>query len=294
MIIVNLKGGLGNQMFQYAAGRRLAETTNQPLKLDRAFIDYGQKNAKVTVRQYELSVFNCLESFARPEEVKQMRNLTNQVLQKFFGNGLFNPYVKEKYFHFDSSILLLKGDCYLDGHWMSEKYFLDIENIIRKEFVFKNGLLPACEDLRSKILATNSVCIQVRRGDYVSRPEVAKVHNTTSYDYFYSAISLVRSRIQNPFFFIFSDDIQWCHEHFYTLKNVCFVEKELAQKGASTSDYLQLMTLCKYFIISNSTFAWWGAWLSSFEQKLVIAPKNWFNSTKLITKDIYPASWLKI
>lgn len=294
MIIVNLKGGLGNQMFQYAAGRRLAEACGTELKLDRTFLSKGQYKANVTLRNYELSIFNVEENFATHAEVRRFKNLKNVLMNKFFPGFIGNKYVKEKFFHFDPRIMSLGNNRYLDGHWMSEKYFADIQPVIKQDFSFRNKVINDAKNLHAKIVRTNSVCLQVRRGDYIKNPEIARVHLTTSLDYFSRAIATIKDQISSPVFFVFSDDIEWCYEHLNTLDNMHFVEKELRNKGTTNSDYLQLMIACKHFIISNSTFGWWGAWLSENKTKIVIAPKKWFNISSAVTTDIYPYSWFKI
>lgn len=291
MIIVNLKGGLGNQMFQYAMGRALASSTNQVLKLDLGFLN-NQTNA--TIRDYELSILNVREEFASHQDTKKYKNLWTKILHKFFPAYRSNPYVKEKYFDFDPAIASLAGGRYVDGHWMSEKYFSSIEATIRFEFTFRKNILAEGKFLHDQILNSNSVCVQVRRGDYVNNPTVSKRHQTTSLAYFEQGISFMKAKVPNPVFFVFSDDIKWCEENFKGVGNIHFVEKELAGKGAGNSDYLQLMIACKHFVISNSTFAWWAAWLCTNPGKIVVAPMNWFNDQKIETKDIYPQGWIKI
>lgn len=294
MIFIDLKGGLGNQMFQYAMGKELAYLSKETMKLDLGFLSTVKNQSNLTVRNYELSIFNIQEDFATDAEVKKYKNLRTRILNRFFPNYRANPYVKEKYFNFDPSISSLRGDHYFDGHWMSEKYFSHVKSEIRSEFTFKRKILDEGKSIHSEILNSNSVCIHVRRGDYVHNPTIAKLHQTTSLNYFEHGISLVKSRVKDPVFFIFSDDINWCVKHLNGLENVHFIERELAGKGADNSDYLQLMVACKYFVISNSTFSWWAAWLSTHPDKIVVAPQNWFNDKKIVTKDIYPANWIRI
>lgn len=294
MVIVNLKGGLGNQMFQYAMGRRYAHLSNQVMKLDLGFLRNINHQSNVTIRDYELSAFNIQEDFANEYEIKKYKNTATQILNKLFPHFRTNPYVKEKYFHFDPSILSLMGGRYFDGHWMSEKYFSDIEPIIRAEFTFKTKMIDKAKFLHTQILNSNSICVQVRRGDYVTNPDVAKIHQTTSLDYFERGVTQIKSILENPVFFVFSDDSKWCEENMKWLENAHFIERELEGEGARNSDYLQLMTACKHFVISNSTFAWWAAWLSVSPGKLVVAPMNWFNKREIITRDIYPSNWIKI
>lgn len=294
MIIVSLRGGLGNQMFQYAMGRRLAYMNNQVMKLDLEFLNNVRDQSNVTARKYELSILNVKEDFATGHEIRKYKNVTTKVLNKIFPAYRANPFVNEKFFYFDPSIVSLTGDRYFYGHWMSEKYFIEIESVIRSEFTFRKEILDKGKTLHARILNTNSVCIQVRRGDYITNPEIAKIHQTTSLRYFEQGAALIKSKVENPVFFVFSDDSNWCEENLKGLENVHFVEKELASHGAGNSDYLQLMIACKHFVISNSTFAWWAAWLSTSLGKIVVAPMNWFNDQKIITKDIYPSKWIKI
>jgi hypothetical protein len=293
MIIINLKGGLGNQMFQYAVGRNLAVIHGTELKLDTSFL-LKRNNEAITYRDYELSIFNIAENFASSDEIGEVKNFWNKALLKIIPSYKNNPYVKEKHFHFDPHVLKRKDNCYLDGHWISERYFEGIKSIIRNEFSFKLDVIESARDLKFKIQNSNAICIQIRRGDYVTNADVSKVHGVTSLTYFSKAIDLIKTNVENPVFFIFSDDIDWCIENFKDLKSAYFVEKILAGASVSNSDYLQLMKECKYFIISNSTFGWWGAWLGDYRNKIVIAPKAWLNVDSIITKDVYPSEWIKI
>ncbi len=292
MIITNLKGGLGNQMFQYAAARRLAEINDSSLKLDLSFINHFQFKPGITPRNYDLHIFNINEDFAKAPEVARFKNLRWKILRKFWPRYSQNPYINETDQRFQSELLGLSDNKYLDGHWMSEKYFKDIEFIIRQEFTFKRKILDEGQPLLNRITQSNSVCIQIRRGDYVANAQIAKIHQTTTLSYFYAAIEQIRLKILNPVFFVFSDDPNWCKLNLNQLENCHFVEMEFSNGGVG--DYFQLMVHCKYFIISNSTFGWWGAWLSRFEQKIVIAPKCWFKDETIFAGDICPNSWIKI
>jgi Glycosyl transferase family 11 len=294
MIIVSLKGGLGNQMFQYAAGRRLADATEQELKLDLSFFEKSKNLRHVTHRGYELSALKIIEKLANENEINQLKSVKNRILAQVFPKWSGNPYAKERHFHFDPMILTLKGQRYMEGNWMSEKYFGDISAIIREEFAFKSEVIERGKNLQTLILDSDSVCIQVRRGDYVSNPHVARLHQTTSLSYFEQGVALLKRKVSRPFFFVFSDDTAWCKEHFNDLGEVHFVEGDLAGHGAQNSDYMQLMMCCKHFIISNSTFGWWGAWLGNFDKKVVISPQKWFNDERISTNDICPSTWMKI
>lgn len=291
MIIVNLKGGLGNQMFQYATGKRLAVSIGATLKLDTTFLNKKVSEC-VTYRNFELTNFHVTEDIATTVEIREVKNLKNKLIRKLFPGFSGNPYVTEKHFHFDPQILQLQGSRYLEGHWVSEKYFEDITDTLREIFIPRstNQLVQKFAD---RIQNTNSIAIQIRRGDYVTNAGITKVHGVLPLDYFYNGIKQIQEQIENPTFFIFSDDIQWCRENL-KLSSAVYVEEELSPVHARSSDYLYLMSLCSHFIISNSTFGWWGAWLATKQNKIVIAPQHWFASSDKNTKDIYPSSWIKI
>ena len=293
MIIAGLKGGLGNQMFQYAAGKCLASNLGVALKLDNTFLIQDQFKKNVTHRKFELAAFNITESLATREEIRSMKNLKNSILRKLFPESGSNPYVVEKHFHFDPRILKLGNNTYLDGHWMSEKYFIDIEQDIRNSFCLKKIAEPI-QTYSQFIRESNAVCIQVRRGDYVLNPDVTKVHGVTPLTYFNKSANMIYEMIQNPVFFIFSDDSTWCKNNLNLPGKAHYVEDELKNSSATSVDFMFLMSICKHFIISNSTFGWWGAWLSSNKSKIVMAPEKWYSVSHIDTSDIYPPSWTKI
>jgi hypothetical protein len=292
MVIARLKGGLGNQMFQYAAARRLAVVTRQPLKLDLEFLEQGQLKENVTLRSYDLSIFNIEENFITPEERNQSFNFGTRLKSKLFGALYNGVYIKEKQEQFDESILYLKGSRYLDGHWMSELYFNDVEDIIRKDFSFKKELSQSAKSLSNDIQAANSVCVHVRRGDYVYHPKVKNVYKVLNLKYFINAVSIIKEKMENPVFFVFSDDIEWCYKNLTFLGSPVFVEREI--QNSEKGDFFHLMTTCKSFIISNSTYSWWAAWLGSNQAKIVVAPESWLIDSRKVRNDLYPKEWIRL
>ena len=291
MIIVKLKGGIGNQMFQYAAGRRLTYVLGTELKLDiSVFENYN-------LRKYELGSFNILEDFASPREVKTLTSQKNGVLAGLVRCLLRRPkdlapsHIRESYFHFDSEILNLPNNVYLDGYWQNEKYFNNIEDVIRKEFAITVPQTSENQKIAELISSHESVSLHVRRGDYVSDLQTSKVHGTCGLDYYARAIAEIYSRVDSPHFFVFSDDMEWSKANLDISHPVVFVD----HNNALTSyEDLRLMSLCKHHIIANSSFSWWGAWLNQNSCKIVLAPKKWFNSVDYNTKDLIPDGWLKI
>jgi len=309
MIIVKLIGGLGNQMFQYAAGRSLAHYLNTEFKLDiSAFEHYPD-------RFYALGNFRIQENFASPKDIyylsgrpkttsQKLLHRTNGVLTSFFSkfgieafrfkqrNSTHQPHLFiEPHFHFDQNFLNLQDNVYLDGYWQSERYFKDIEEIISKEFTVKEPLAGKNLELGNKIHSCESVSLHIRRGDYVSDPKMAKIHGVSPLEYYYTAIQNLTDHLTDPHFFIFSDDPKWVDNNLHIPHPFTLVYHNGPE---AAHEDLRLMSFCKNHIIANSSFSWWGAWLSPNSDKIVITPKRWFNSDGYKTKDLIPDGWIRI
>ncbi|MBI2120788.1 MAG: alpha-1,2-fucosyltransferase [Parcubacteria group bacterium] len=291
MIIVKLIGGLGNQLFQYALGRHLAEIHHTELKLDiTGFEEYK-------LHAYSLSHFNIVENFATKEEVARFKKLKRKPGRKWY---IFNKliaerkYIQQRQFHFDPRILRTGNNVYLDGDWQTEKYFKDIADILRKEIVVKTPLSGKDKEVADKILATNSVMMHIRRGDYVSDPVSNDYFGTQGLNYYKKAIGLILEKVSNPHVFVFSDDHAWVKENIKLGVPTTYVDHNGADKNYED---LRLMSLCKHHIIANSTFSWWGAWLSQNPNKIVIGPTRWFNNPKKKTtssEDVLAEGWVRI
>lgn len=292
VIIVKLMGGLGNQMFQYAAGRSLALRNNSELKLDISFLqDTRNKPKDYVFRDYDLDIFRLPVSIANSEEVirltkRSLNNNVDRVLNKILGTK--SSYFKQPHFHFVESFFTKTPPLYLDGYWQSEKFFKPIEPSIRQDFIFHSAIPENSGSLAQEIQQSNSVCVNVRRGDFV----VNKLHGTLDIDYYKKADDLLRSKVDHPAYYVFSDDIEWCSQHLQFYSPVKFISH--AHAGRKFSLYLQLMSLCKHFIIPNSTFGWWAAWLNNSPEKIVIAPEKWFGTGHEDTRDLVPENWHRI
>lgn len=290
MIITRLFGGLGNQMFQYAIGRALAEKNKADLKMDLS----GYENQiGVTPRQYELSIFKIKEDFSNYKENKnikgkEFKGLFKKVLNKLHIKLGGSGYIIEKHYNFDKDVLNLGDNVYLEGYWQTEKYFLDIANIIRSEFSLKDEFDHLNQEMLDKIDGYNSVSVHIRRGDYISNQNANSYHGICSLDYYRKAISLIASKSSNPVFFVFSDDLEWCKENLKIEWPIIFVD------GNKNYEDLMMMSQCKHNIIANSSFSWWGAWLNANSDKIVVAPQQWVADKSVNTIDIIPESWLKI
>ncbi len=295
MIIVKLLGGLGNQMFQYASARGIACHKNTTLKLDISCFKDFDGAAK---RKYELSCFNIVEEFAAPGEITRLKGrISGGLCGKLskIANKLKpcskRSYVKERHFHFDPGMFNIAEDAYLEGYWQSEKYFKHIEGVLRREFTIKYKTDGKNRDMAALISSVPSVSIHIRRGDYITDAKTNAVHGTCGLDYYHRAVDIVAKNIGNPHFFIFSDDPAWVKDNFTLKHPVTYVTQNLGRK-----DYedLRLMSCCCHQIIANSSFSWWGAWLNGNQDKMVIAPKKWFNNPGLNTKDLVPGTWKRI
>lgn len=289
MIIVKLMGGLGNQMFQYALGRAMAIKHNTTLRLDLSFLHDRTPRKNFIFRDFDLDVFDLHAEFATPDDLRPFFFKPKNTTQHYFIRlaHLFNPYCyyREQYFYFDPDVFSLPANTYLDGYWQSPKYFQHVSDIIRKDFSFRHRIQPD-NDLLNQILDSDSVCINVRRGDFLN----TKLHGVCDMKYFKPAIQWMCEKLDNPLFFVFSDDQEWCREKFKLPFNYTIVGEEHA--GWKFSTKLQLMASCKHFIIANSSFAWWAAWLNGKRDKLVIVPRNWFTNPDIITNDLIPENWI--
>jgi len=290
MIIVTLKGGLGNQLFQYAVGRHLAELHKSVLKLDISMFE------SYDLHTYSIWPFNIREVIASPGEVLALTNrrigIVERTAARLFRRSpaLAKTHIQEKYFHFDPEILNSPDGIYLDGYWQSEKYFIDIADILRQEFTVKTLPSGKNKEMIEQIDSCESICLHIRRGSYLM-PAHNPVHGICSLDYYFKGIESIAKVVKNPHYFVFSDEPQWARDNLKIPYPTTYVDHNEADK-----DYeeLRLLSQCKHNIIANSTFSWWGAWLNQNSNKIVIAPKKWFKTNVYNTKDIIPEGWWQV
>jgi hypothetical protein len=295
MIIVNLKGGMGNQMFQYAIARSLAEKNKTEFRMDLTYLLENQpKNSEHVFRNYDLDIFNIEEKIATKKELKSFFGDTfmRKILNKIPSGNTEGVIVQEKKFRFDPEIMKLSGNVYLDGYWQSPEYFSDVEDLIRNEFTFKNEFDAKNSELAEEISSVNAVCLNVRRADFISIGHANKFHGVMGVDYFEKAIGYIASKFSDFIIYIFSDDIDWCRDNIKRKYPTKLIGHEYA--GDKFQYYLHHMSLCKHFIIPNSTFAWWAAWLNNNSEKIVVAPKRWFADKSIDTSDLIPENWIRI
>jgi hypothetical protein len=198
-------------------------------------------------------------------------------------------YVKERNNYFNSEILSEQSNIILDGYWQSEEYFKDIRDIILDDLTLLSSPDKENKKMLKRINISNSVCLHVRRDDYVSNPLLQKFHGNLTQDYYKKAIGSICDRISDPEFFIFSDEPEWCKRNISTNRPHTYVDINGPDKAPED---LRLMSACKHFIIANSSFSWWAAWLAEKDGTIIIAPKRWYREKD--EGDIVPKRWLRI
>jgi len=285
MIISHIIGGLGNQMFQYAAGRTLAHLNKTFIKLDVSSFEENE------LRNFDLLCFNAKIGFATKEEISNLLPAHNfEKAFQYFSPLKKRSYYREKEFCFDEKVLGLGKNVYLKGYFQSEKYFLPAKDIIKADFTFKNEVIKNLKELSTSFKNANAVAVHIRRGDFDKDLITSGYHGTLSPDHYNSAIELIKAKIPSPTFYFFSDDINWVKENL-PLPGAQFVSGNITKNHFED---LYLMSQCKHNIIANSSFSWWGAWLNDNPDKMVIAPKKWFNKGPKDTQDLIPEGWLKV
>ncbi len=294
-------GGLGNQMFEYAAGLSLATRRNTVLKLDVSFFHEGN----VDGRSYALDCLNVPAQFATADEVWRLngklgrkQELGKRILlalgQRRFADltAVTGCAHYQKQWTYYSEFHELPDNSWLHGNYQSAKFFAPVADILRHQFTFRYPPTPAVEAMAAKIKSGPSVGVHFRRGDYVSNAHFAETIGTVSCDYYVEAMKVLQSRTgTGATYYLFSDEPTFAENELVT--NVASVSVNCC--GASNHyDAMRLMSMCDHNIIANSTFSWWAAWLNLNPEKVVVAPQRWFADNHHPTDDLFPAGWVVI
>ena len=293
MIIAQITGGLGNQMFQFATAKALSLHLNADLKLDLESFKQEIVPELEVPRKFELTAFQNFEfKEASLDEIYSFNsmNIISKRIQKLIPGYKRTIYNEPKYV-FDKNFFKANIPIYLKGHWQSEKYFKRFGKEIKEIFELKDLLIEEVKELGKEISKQNSVSIHIRRGDYLRLPIILDWHGVLEKEYYFKAIEIVRSQIVNPQIFYFSDDINWVNNELMPTYPGTIISENISK--THYHDFY-LMQLCKNQIVANSSFSWWAAWLNSNPQKIVIAPKKWFNNAPYETKDLIPEDWIRI
>lgn len=295
MIVVRLAGGLGNQMFQYAAGLALAEQNGDRLAIDASAFQAGQGRGE-TLRSLGVTDF-CLTAPILPaDEAARWRNPLG--IFSRLGRQVSRRLLRRYFVDWHPSVMRLRGDTYLEGYFQSERYFAAIQARIRQEFTLRPELVQATVALRDKIeaMGPSSVAMHVRRGDYVSNGKTARSYNVCGPDYFRRAIERVRQQVPGARLVLFSDDVDWTLQNVPEAADALVIAREAAatQSALRPSQELSLLAACRHAIISNSTFGWWGAYLNPIRDRLVIVPDHWTNDARPRHPNIVPVGWTAV
>jgi hypothetical protein len=268
-IIARIKGGLGNQLFCYAAARRLALVNDAELVIDDVS---GFVRDRLYERQYALDNFSIPARKATPaERLEPFERYRRGFIKCLSRRRPFTQraYLEQEGIDFDDRILAMKvkGTLYLEGYWQSELYFKDVEQIIRDDL----WITPPT-DLRNQLMAEEicncvAVALHIRLFD---RPDSSALHNV-SIDYYQRAIAMMEDKLESPRYFLFSDDVEVARTYLYLPEDrVTFVSHNRGDENAYVD--MWLMGQCQHFITANSTFSWWGAWLGNGKNKIVVSP----------------------
>jgi hypothetical protein len=274
MIIIKLKGGLGNQLFQYATAKALALKHKTKLYIDHSSFE------TYTLHDYGLHHFNIKDKIYQPEP-KWLAKIEKKLkLKKKYNEDdhgfRYNEDLKQQNAY----------KLFLDGYFQCEDYFIDYRKEILEALKITSPLKPITLKTLEDIQSCNSVALHVRRGDYL----LHDVHNTDKKEYYNKAMKYVESKVSHPTYFMFSDDINWVKENFSSEHKMVFVDFNDAD---TNYEDIKLMSNCKHNIIANSSFSWWSAWLNNNPDKIVTAPKHWFNGDMYDFTDLVPKNWIK-
>lgn len=292
-VVARIVGGLGNQMFQYAAGRALALRLGIPLLVDTSAYSayrlhrYGLDSLNVDARA---APWHCRLGGKALDLLHHLRLSPQRYLQLVGVQRLAEP--PDLAFAPELLTAIPAGPVYVDGYWQNQRYFMDHEAQIRHEFTLRPPLMEEYARIKNQLRSEcPCVSLHIRRGDYVSDIRTTATHGVMAEDYYHAAIARMREHIGPDFrIAVFSDDIQWART------NLCFGYETLFVEGDTRAPHIDLflMASCHHHIIANSSFSWWGAWLNPDLYKVVIAPQRWFHTTQLLSAEICPQPWIRL
>ena len=285
MILVEICGGLGNQMFQYACGKALALRNRDTLALDLQWYDTpGRRDFQL--RHFKIQYAKCMD--------EGLLSLRKAWVCRCWYEKLFhrNRRLREKSPGYNAKVFNGQGNLYLQGYWQTEKYFVDCKEAIAQDFSLAEKLDERNKDWADRIAASkNAVSIHIRRGDYVSIPANQQLFVELSSAYYQKSIERMQAMLGEINLFVFTNDIPWAKDNLLFDVPMAFVDANDEENGWKD---MYLMSLCDHNIIANSTFSWWGAWLNKNRDKIVVAPRRWFKKDDLNHEDIIPNGWIAV
>lgn len=276
MIICRLFGGLGNQMFQYAAARAMAERLCVPVALDSREVE--ARGERVLTRVFDLPL-------ADPAKLPPPRGSVGYALWRL---ARLSPRLRrEAHLGYNAGFTQWGSPAYLHGYWQSERYFAPVAGVIRKAFAFPAFSSTQNAEMAQRISETQAIALHVRRGDYLALSQ----HAVCDEAYYLRALDVVREGLDAPVVYVFSDDPDWAKAH---LPLPC--DKVVVDFNGRDTDFedMRLMSLCRHNVIGNSSFSWWAAWLNATPGRKVAAPEQWFGDPKMKNPDILPPDWIRV
>jgi len=270
MILVKLQGGLGNQMFQYAAAKGLNH--NAAIYIDLSFLrKHNQSTPAFTARSFELGIFPNIKPIGLLKRIFFFKptTISDDNVTEFLNKG-----------H------IAHDNFYLDGYFQNEKYFINIREELLREFEFPKLTGTALTFAHQITDGHNNVSMHIRRGDYLKAEPLA-FHGILPISYYQQAVAIIDEKVLNPHYFVFSDDPEWCEANLSFLENRATIVKN----NSKVWEDMYLMSICSHHIIANSSYSWWAAWLNKNKNKIIVTPKQWFVNQHT---NIVPQGWIKV
>lgn len=288
MVVIKLQGGLGNQLFQYSFGRIIAEFYDTEL-----FFDLKWYSSHVTGVERRLVVHDLIRNFEikqfDPKKIKP-KNYILRRLSKNFSCGEINKCVHEIY-SFDADVYNLSLPHYFQGYFQSYKYFAHSKLNAQNFFNFSSLPLSRYSDnILEKISNTNSVSVHIRRGDYLNK-KTRDFHGLLGLEYYKSCIAYMNDKLDNAYFFLFSDDPEWVELNLKDFSENIYIVK--CSERPEWED-LYLMSSSQHNVIANSSYSWWAAFLNGNRDKIVLGPAKWFISNLVSSESLFPEGWIKM
>lgn len=291
-VVARIEGGLGNQMFQYAAARALADRLGCDLSLDLSGLACNGDRA------YALDQYRIRAKVACEEELQNLPDWRRTRVGRFrsmlsawglplAGYSVFWP----ESFAFDPRFNHIQSPVYLVGYWQSEQYFVDHRAALLKDLTRLDALPSPTMQWVARVQGCNSVCLHIRRGDYITNAAASQFHGVCDLSYYDNALTWIGKQHPDIHIFAFSDEPEWVKSHLKTEFPLTVVDANPPEQGGLD---LEIMRHCRHHIIANSSFSWWGAWLADSQGQIVLAPSRWFADSSVDTSDVIPKRWLKL
>lgn len=292
-IIAQLQGGLGNQLFQYAAARALAHKRKCSLLLDQSW--FAKDHEDVTPREFLLFKLRTKGIPISSTLIEKRPKLIRRIFQNIWPISLY-IYAEKTHYKFDSQIerapFFKIQNLYLIGYWQSYRYFESIKKILQTEISTKASLHTHYQSYLKQIQGSISAMVHIRRGDYVHLTSAAKVHGFIGLNYYEQGMAILMANIPDIHFFVFSDDLDWAKENLPYQNKITFIQSY--ESSDAVVQELELMTFCQHHLIANSSLSWWAAWLAKHENGSIICPKKWTNDKYMNLDDLLPPHWQRI